>query len=196
MAASETVSETVAETADLKSLARRVLQRDIARDSERDSSSRECLAVEAGPRQQIGGVSLSRFPEGETPRQVVPPSYAPIVAALERRCPDYIDTADWRQAVTDGRRFLAQWGEQAAVLGWTSRDLFGLHSVPAKPAPNYRRLSRYDETGLIWLLQGRPVAALTDATASIKNPTGAVTIYRRHNKSALGPVGDSLDDFD
>jgi hypothetical protein len=186
----------VAETADLKSLARRVLQRDTARDNERDSPPPSCRAVEAEPRQQIGGVSLSRFPGGETPRQVVPPAYAPTLAALECRCPDHIDTADWRQAVEDGRRFLAQWGEQAAALGWTARDLFGLHSIPEKPAPNYRRLSRYDETGLIWLLHGMPVKALTATTAAILNPTGAITTYRRHDEPAFGPVGDSLDDFD
>ena len=28
-------------------------------------------------------------------------------------------------------------------------DLFGLHTPPAKPHPTYRRLSRYDCTGLI-----------------------------------------------
>jgi hypothetical protein len=31
------------------------------------------------------------------------------------------------------------------MLGWTAQDLFGLPPVPEKPAPNYRRLSRYDE---------------------------------------------------
>ena len=111
------------------------------------------------------------------------------------RCPDYIDTADWQQAIVDGRRFLGRWGEQAASLGWTARDLFGLPRIPEKPAPNYPRLSRYDETGLIWLLRGRPVVALSDATAAIEQPTGAVTIYRKNNKPALGPVGDSLDDI-
>jgi hypothetical protein len=53
--------------------------------------------------------------------------------------------------------------------------------------PSYRRLSRYDQTGLIWLLQGRPVVALTEAAAAIQSSTGAITIYRRHNKPALGP---------
>jgi hypothetical protein len=77
---------------------------------------------------------------------------------------------------------------------WTARDLFGLQTPPAKPHPSYSRLSRYDETGLIWLLQGRLVVALTETTAAIQNPTGAITTYRRHNKPALGPPGDSLDD--
>ena len=37
------------------------------------------------------------------------------------------------------------------------------------------------------------MVALTEATAAIQSSTGALTIYRRHNKPALGPVGDSLD---
>jgi hypothetical protein len=95
----------------------------------------------------------------------------------------------------DGRRFLAQWGEQAHALGWSARDLFGLHKPPERPRPNYNRLSRYDDTGLVWLLRGREVVALTAATAAIASSTGSITTYRRHNKPALGPVGDSLDDL-
>jgi hypothetical protein len=114
---------------------------------------------------------------------------------LEHRCPDHIAPSDWYQAVEDGRRFLAQWGEQAEALGWTVHDLFGLHAVPAKPHPSYRRLSRYDCTGLVWMLRGSPVVALTGTTATIKSATGSITNYRRHNKPAFGPLGDSLDDF-
>jgi hypothetical protein len=117
------------------------------------------------------------------------------LSALEARCPDLVPDAHWQAAVEDGRRFLARWGEQAEALGWTAKDLFGLHTPPEKPHPSYSRLSRYDETGLIWLLQERPVVALTETTAAIQNPTGAITIYRRHNRPALGPVGDSLDDL-
>jgi hypothetical protein len=73
--------------------------------------------------------------------------------------------------------------------------LFGLHMVPDNPAPNYRRLSRYNETGLVWLLRGRPVVALTEATAAIEHRTGVVTIYRKNNKPPLGPLGDSLHDL-
>jgi hypothetical protein len=114
---------------------------------------------------------------------------------LERRCPDYIDHASWQAAVEDGRRFLAKWSERAEALGWTARDLFGLHKSPEKPDQSYRRLSRYDETGLIWLLNGRVVTALTADTAAIRSPSGSITVYRKHNKPAFGPQGDSLDDF-
>jgi hypothetical protein len=60
--------------------------------------------------------------------------------------------------------------------------------VPERPAPSYGRLSRYDETGLIWLLRSRPVAALTATEAAIHGAT-AVLVHRN------GPVGDSLDDI-
>src|SRR5262245_41908866 len=93
-------------------------------------------------------------------------------------------------------RFLAPWGEQAEAFGWTSRDLFGLLTVREHAKPSFNRLSRYDETGLIWLLEGRKALALTEATASIRNPnTGNLTVYRKHNKPALGPPRDSLDDL-
>ena len=114
---------------------------------------------------------------------------------LESRCPDLVPNDRWQQAIQDSRRFLAQWGGQAEALGWTARDVFGLAPAPDKPHPSYRRLSRYGETGLVWLLQGRRVLTLTESTAALESPTGAVTTYRRHNKPALGPLGDSLEDL-
>src|SRR5215510_9832901 len=107
-------------------------------------------------------------------------------AHLQLKPPAMVDVARWQQAVEDGKRFLAKWGSQAEALGWTSADLFGLHTPPERPHPSYRRLSRYDATGLCWLLEGRPVVALTEATATILNPdTGAITTYRRFGKPAL-----------
>src|SRR5262249_10185217 len=86
-------------------------------------------------------------------------------AALESRCPDHVDVMRWEQAIEDGKRFLAQWGSQAEALGWTAADLFGLHKPSEKPHLSYRRLSRYDCTGLCWLLDGRSVVALTGGGA-------------------------------
>jgi hypothetical protein len=79
-------------------------------------------------------------------------------------------------------------------LGWTVRDLFGLADVPSWPASNYPRLSRYDQTGLVWFLQGRQVLALTEDTAVIEIGHGTLS-YRLCNKPALGPLGDGLVDF-
>jgi hypothetical protein len=125
----------------------------------------------------------------------VPTTYARAFEKLQRRCPDEVDEPRWHLALDDAGAFLVAWGEQAEALGWTAADLFGLHEVPANPHPTYQRLSRYDCTGVIWLLQGCPVVALTEATAAIKMPTGNITTYRRHNKPAYAPLGDSIDDF-
>jgi hypothetical protein len=63
-------------------------------------------------------------------------------------------------------------------------------------AQTYCRLSRYDCSGLRWLLNGREVVMLTADTATIRNPyTSNMTVYLKRNKPALGPLGDSLDDL-
>jgi hypothetical protein len=122
------------------------------------------------------------------------PPYERMLAALCKRRPDLVEDNRWHQAIADSIAFVAQWGEQAAALGWTARDLFGLADVPDKPAPSFQRLSRYDQTGLVWLLQGRRVVTLTKDTAVIETANGTLS-YRRYNKPALGPLGDSLDDM-
>src|SRR5262249_39798977 len=78
--------------------------------------------------------------------------YRRTFAHLQLKPPALVEVARWRECVADGKRFLAKWGEQAEALGWTSADLFGLHTPPEQPHPSYRRLSRYDATGLCWLL--------------------------------------------
>jgi hypothetical protein len=109
-----------------------------------------------------------------------PLRYQRTFAHLQLQPPAYVPENRWRQCVEDGHRFLVTWGEQAEALGWTSTDLFGLHPVPAEPHPSYSRLSRYDCTGLCWLLQGRRVVALTERSAAIENPiSGSITVYRR-----------------
>jgi hypothetical protein len=120
--------------------------------------------------------------------------YSATVAALESECPAAVETERWRQAIADAAAFLATWGTQAQAFSWTARELFGLHTPPERPLASYRRLARYDETGLIWLLRGRAVIALTETTAAIQGATALLT-YRKLNRPALGPLGDSLDDF-
>src|SRR6516164_1217003 len=122
--------------------------------------------------------------------------YRRTFAHLQLRPPAYVPEDRWRMAISDGRAFIRQWGEAAQRLGWDSRDLFGLHQPLERPHPSYNRLSRCDCTGLCWLLQGKEVIALTADTATIRNPAmGGLTTYRRFNKPALGPLGDSLEDF-
>jgi hypothetical protein len=72
-------------------------------------------------------------------------------SAIERQCSDLVSVADWQRALGDGHR--AAWAE-------------------------YHRLSRYDVIGLIWLLHGRPVVALTADRVVIGTAGGGVTFYR------------------
>jgi hypothetical protein len=100
--------------------------------------------------------------------------------AIERRCPDMASIADWQQGVIDARRFLRTWERQARDLGWTTADLFGLHEPQRNPGLTCRRLGRYDATGLIWSLRGRPVVALTAESAAIGGAGGGVvTMFYR-----------------
>jgi len=124
-----------------------------------------------------------------------PGRYASALAAFRAKCPAYVPEDRWHEAIADAATFISEWGAQIEAFGWTERELFGLHPVPERPAANYSRLSRLDGAGLIWLLHGRPVIALTQRAATILASSGASLMYRRHNKPALGPLGDSLDDF-
>src|SRR5215469_12096588 len=100
--------------------------------------------------------------------------YQLIFDALARRCPDFVPNDRWKRAIEDAQSFLATWGTQADALGWTERELFGLPDVPDRPRPKYQRLSRYDQTGLVWLLQGRRVVALAKDTAVIETANATV----------------------
>jgi hypothetical protein len=152
------------------------------------------------PKIQSASVKVAQVAKVETSEAAVcgelPGRYRKVFLHLQLKPPALIPVERWQRCVEDGQRFLAQWGETAESLGWDSRDLFGLHTPPADPHPSYSRLSRYDATGLVWLLQGRSVIALTETTAAIESPrTGSVLTYRKANKPALGPVGDSLEDL-
>jgi len=204
-------------TNELLTLARAVLARNnsIARDSAWDTRGTAAKALShRGPShgtaktvenqcdratvpvsQAIGDGTVGQSEKSGTARGTLAGQpYSGVVVVLRSKCPELIDCDRWQQATRDANAFLATWGAQAHALGWTVRELFGLHPIPTRPAPSYQRLSRYDATGLVWLLRGRPVIALTETKAAIQS-AGAVVTYRKTNKPALGPLGDSLDDF-
>jgi len=147
-------------------------------------------SAKSGPRTNRAAVQNSQNAQNSRSQEL-----ASVLVALESRCPDLIPVQRWQQALTDGKTFLARLGGQAHALGWTAEDLFDLHSIPEHAKPNFSRLSRYDEAGLIWLLNGRQVVALTEDRAAIKSPSGNITTYRKRNKPLVAPAGGSLDDF-
>jgi hypothetical protein len=78
----------------------------------------------------------------------------------------------WKILQSDALTFLKDWAAQAHALGWDGLDLFGVHGE----APH----ARLDGMGLVPLLSGRPVVALTAASAAIKANSGGVLTFRRH----------------
>ena len=78
---------------------------------------------------------------------------------------------DWHTLQEDALRFLQKWAGQAHRLGWEVADLFGAR--PTKPRV------RLDCAGLVVLLQGRPVVAITEDSAAIKTASGGSLAFRK-----------------
>jgi hypothetical protein len=93
-----------------------------------------------------------------------------------RASPDCIPIARpakrWLTFVDDVGRFLdSSFCAVAAALGWGPLDLFG--------CDRDRPFARIGSAGLLWLLNGDRLLALTEQTATIETRTGARQTYRR-----------------
>lgn len=114
------------------------------------------------------------FKQGRTAKTggVIPSEWHAILAWLkEHERPDWIMPDRWEMLLRDTARFLDRWSSTARAMGWTALDLYGVH--PTRP------LVRFDVMGLLPLLQGGEVAALTEESASIRRPSGAVLRFPR-----------------
>jgi hypothetical protein len=86
----------------------------------------------------------------------------------------------WRQLIVDAGRFLDGWAAQAAALGWPTWELFGCH----RRAP----WGRIQGMGLVLLLRGKELAAMTATEAVIRTATGAHQTYHRKPSDPLHPA--------
>ena len=78
----------------------------------------------------------------------------------------------WRRFIENSGRFLDQgWASCADALGWGAFDLFGCDCE--------RPFARVDHMGLLWLLNGRKLVALTACTATIETRSGGRQTYKR-----------------
>src|SRR4051812_48113733 len=93
---------------------RRALQKQEQAARERGEGVKSVISVQSPPLNTLN--RLNTHP---------PVAFADALTAIEARCPDYVEPYRWRQCLDDARRFLPEWGEQAAALGWTADDLFG-----------------------------------------------------------------------
>jgi TubC N-terminal docking domain len=107
--------------------------------------------------------------------------WADGVARLAATAPprNYPEQA-WQQLIVDAKRFLDGWAAQAAALGWPDWELFGCH----RRAP----WGRIQGMGLVLLLRGDEIAALTATEAAIRTRTGAHQTYRRKPSDPLHPA--------
>ena len=86
----------------------------------------------------------------------------------------------WQQLIVDAERFLGDWAAQGAALGWPTWELFGCH----RRAP----WGRIQGMGLILLLRGDKIGALTESEAVIRTATGAHQTYHRKPFDPLHPA--------
>jgi hypothetical protein len=85
--------------------------------------------------------------------------------------PADVPTARWRLFIDDCGRYLDGWAGTAAALGWGPLDLFGCNAT--------HPFACIDQAGLLWLLGGSRIVALTDRGASVISQTGLRQPYRR-----------------
>jgi hypothetical protein len=103
----------------------------------------------------------------------IPRAWAEEFARLDpARLPSDVPAKRWLRFVDDVGAFLdSPFCAVAAALGWGPLDLFG--------CDRDRPFARIDQAGLLWLLNGDKLIALTQNTATIERRTGARQTYRR-----------------
>ena len=94
-------------------------------------------------------------------------SWAEALAEIDPdRPPGDVPLRRWMQLIDDIGHFIDRgFAKKAAALGWTALDLFG--------CDRDRPFARIDRAGLLWLLNGDRIMALSENTATIETRTGA-----------------------
>ena len=125
--------------------------------------------VKAAKVAKVSGAAQSVF---EVAPDSVPHDWFEGVCRLIRLpCPRGVSAARWGRLQMDAAVFLETWGAQASALNWSTHNLFGVNQ--RKP------FERVDKAGLVRLLDGRPVVAMTADEGVIQCPTGARQTFRR-----------------
>jgi hypothetical protein len=111
----------------------------------------------------------------------VPREWAEGFARLDRASPPRgFSPGRWQQVIDDGGLFLDRWASKAAALGWDDASVFGVDSK----APGWR----LDHAGLVVLIDGADVTAITDRTAILRLRTGSVQVYHRQDATGAVPL--------
>jgi hypothetical protein len=137
----------------------------------------ELLALLSGPPTSAAEI----WNEAEEERSAIaeydggaPRAWAEALARLDPAHPPCdVPPMRWLRLIDDCGRFLdGGWAARAEALGWGPFELFGCD--PIKP------FVRLDRAGLLWLIDGQKLLALTADTAAIATHSGSkLTYYRR-----------------
>lgn len=101
---------------------------------------------------------------------------AHLLAAMP--CPQSFDPRRWATLQADAMAFLGRWAATAHALGWSTLDVWGAH--PRAPD------ARHDMKGLVLLIGGDEITAITADAARLHTFSGAVlTAYRRPVSGAV-----------
>ena len=103
----------------------------------------------------------------------IPRAWAEGFARLDSdRPPGDVPLKRWQRFVDDVGLFLdSPFCAVAVALGWGPHDLFG--------CDRDRPFAQIDRAGLIWLINGDKLVALSENAAGIETPTGERHTYRR-----------------
>jgi hypothetical protein len=96
------------------------------------------------------------------------------------RHPEGFPPIRWERLITDARVFLETWGAQADRLGWTDTAIFGVD-------PNGPH-ARIDKAGLVVLLDGGRVVAMSEDRAALMTRKGGRLAFYRQRHAELGAV--------
>jgi hypothetical protein len=150
---------------------------------------RELLALLSRP----GPTAAEIWDEAEEERAAIaeydggaPRVWAEALARLDPACPPCdIPPMRWLQFIDDCGRFLDEgWAARAEALGWSPLELFGCNRD--KP------FARISQTGLLWLLEGRKLLALTADIAAIATHSGGKLTFYRQRLEAGGVLAWEL----
>ena len=112
---------------------------------------------------------------------VAPRAWTEGLARLNpARPPCDVPPARWLRFNDDCGLFIDEWARKADRLGWTPVALFGCDLN--KP---YLRI---DRAGLLWLVNGRRIAALSSDSAAIETKSGNRLTFRRSHHSEAEAV--------
>jgi hypothetical protein len=174
-----------------------VLARDIRRDSAQGGLSQPDGVSDTLARQLAAPVSpaseghakraIASWSDAEAERAAIIEKDGGILRAWAEgfarlnpdRPPGDVPRDRWQRFVDDVGLFLDRWAAYAAALGWGPFDLFG--------CDRGRPFARIDRTGLLWLLNGDKLVALSEDAAGIESVAGARQTYRRRPRQ-LGQV--------